>query len=107
MEVILQAYTNFEGDIFNLRKPTGLEVKKQYHIKFSNRFAVLENWSYSEEIDRGWKNFKEVTETSATASLDLLELQQHKPSFDEEIYVIYIKGNRLKCNSYRIQTKEI
>jgi len=43
MEVILQAYTNFEGDIFNLRKPTGLEVKKQYHIKFSNRFAVLEN----------------------------------------------------------------
>jgi len=33
-EVILQTDKNIEGEIFNLRKPTELEVKKQYHIKF-------------------------------------------------------------------------
>jgi hypothetical protein len=28
---------------FNLKKLSELEIRKQYHIKISNRFAALEN----------------------------------------------------------------
>jgi hypothetical protein len=73
----LQTYQKFEGGIFNLREPTDLDVRRPYHTKFSNRFETLENLSYNEEIDRSLKNLKEKTETSATASLGLCELQQH------------------------------
>jgi hypothetical protein len=37
---------------FNLRKLNELEVRKEYRIEISNRFAALENLNYSEDIDR-------------------------------------------------------
>ena len=37
-----QAAQKFDGVRFNLRKQNDLEVRKQYHIKISNRFAALE-----------------------------------------------------------------
>jgi hypothetical protein len=43
---------------FNLRKLSELEVRKQYKIKVSNRFAALENLRDSEDINRLWKNIK-------------------------------------------------
>ena len=50
----------------------------------SNRFAALENLSESEDINRAWKKFKENIKISAKQSLDLYELKQHRPWFDEE-----------------------
>jgi len=41
------------GGRFNLRKLNELEVRKQYRIEISNRFAALENLSGSEDINRG------------------------------------------------------
>ena len=69
---------------FNLRKLNELEVTKEYQIKISNRFAALENLSYSEDTDRAWENIKENIKTSAKESLGLSELKQHKPWFHEE-----------------------
>jgi hypothetical protein len=43
---------------FNLRKLNGLEVRKQYQIEISNRFAALENFSDSGDINRAWENIK-------------------------------------------------
>jgi hypothetical protein len=57
--------------------------------------------------DRGKKNLKEKTETSARASVGPCELQQHNPCFDIELVSYFIKEIRLKCNSYIIQSKEI
>jgi hypothetical protein len=37
---------------FNLREPSELEGKKQYHIEITNRFAALENLSDGEDINR-------------------------------------------------------
>jgi hypothetical protein len=37
---------------FNLRKLNDLQVRKQYQIQISNRFAALENLSDSEDINR-------------------------------------------------------
>jgi len=69
---------------FNLRKLNELEVRKQYQIEISNRFAALENLRVSEDVNRAWENIKENIRTSAKESLDLYKLKQHKPWFDEE-----------------------
>jgi len=37
-----QAAQKFNGQRFNLRKLNELEVKKQYQIEITNRFAALE-----------------------------------------------------------------
>ena len=46
-----------------------LEVRKQYQIDISNRFAVLENLSDVEEINRVWENIEKNTKNSAKKSI--------------------------------------
>jgi hypothetical protein len=47
-----QAAHKFNVERFNLRKLNDLEVRKEYHIKMSNRLADFENLNDSEEIKR-------------------------------------------------------
>ena len=72
------------GGRFNLRKLNDLDVRKQYQIEITNRFAALENIREDEDINRGWESIKENIKTSATESLGMHEMKQHKPWFDEE-----------------------
>jgi hypothetical protein len=69
-----QAAQKFEGR-FNLRKLNDLEVRKQYQIEITNRFAALENVSEDEDISRAWESIKEIIKTSATESLGMHELK--------------------------------
>jgi len=47
---------------FNLRKLSELEVRKQYHIKISNRILALENLNVSKDINRVWgKKLKKMS----------------------------------------------
>ena len=84
MAVRKQAAQKFEVERFNVRKLNELEVKKQYQIKISNRSAALENLSDSEDINRAWENITENIKTSATHSLSLYELKQHRQCIDED-----------------------
>ena len=68
---------------FNLRKLNELEVRKQYQIEITNRYAVLENPNEDEDVNRTWENVKEVIKSSAKGSLGTHEWKQHKPWFDE------------------------
>ena len=43
MAVRKHAAQKFDGGRFNLRKLNDLEVRKQYQIEITNRFAALEN----------------------------------------------------------------
>ena len=43
LAVIKQAAQKSDGGRFNLRKLNDLEVRKQYQIEITNRFAALEN----------------------------------------------------------------
>ena len=52
LAVIKQAAQKFDADRFILRKLSELMVRKQYHIKMSDRFAALENLNDSEDINR-------------------------------------------------------
>ena len=47
-----QTAEKFDGERFNLRKLIELEVRKQYLIEISNKFAALENLIESEDINR-------------------------------------------------------
>jgi ActR/RegA family two-component response regulator len=79
-----QAAQKFDVVRFNLRKLSGLEVRKQYQIEISDRFAALENLSDGKDINRAWESIKENVRTSAEKSLGMHERKQHKPWFDEE-----------------------
>jgi hypothetical protein len=53
-------------------------------MKISKRFAGLEKLSDSEDINGAWENIKWNIKISATESLGLYELKQHKSLFDEK-----------------------
>ena len=84
MAVSKEAVQAFDGKRFNLGKLNELEVRKQYQIEITNRFAALGSLSGKEDINRVWENVREKIETSAKDSLGLCELKHHKPWFDEE-----------------------
>jgi len=79
-----QVAQRFDKQRFNLRKLNELEVRKQYQIQITNRFAVLENLNDDEDVNRTCENIKENIKTSAKESLGLHKLAQHKSWFDEE-----------------------
>jgi hypothetical protein len=89
---------------FNLRKLSELEVRKQYQMKISNRYAALQNLNGTEDINRALENIKENNKTSVKESLGLYELKQHKPYLMKNVHDFLIKGSRLKCSGYKIQT---
>jgi hypothetical protein len=47
-----QAAQKFNGVRFNLRKLNDLEVRKQYQVESTYRFAALENVREDEDINR-------------------------------------------------------
>jgi len=55
-----------------------LEVRKQYQIEITNKYAALENLSNDEDINRTWENIKENIKNSAGESVGLQELKEHK-----------------------------
>jgi len=85
-----------DGERFNLRKLNDLEVRKQYQIEITNRFAALENISEDEDINRAWESIKENIKTSATQSLVMHEMKQHKPWFYEECFGILDQRKQAK-----------
>jgi uncharacterized FlaG/YvyC family protein len=64
-----QAAQKFEVGILKVRKLNELEVREQYRIKISKRFAGLENLNDSEDINRALKKFKQNIKISPEDSL--------------------------------------
>ena len=64
-----QAAQRVDRQRFNLSKLNDLEVRKQYQIEITNRFAGLENLNEDEDVNRTWENIKENIKTSAKESV--------------------------------------
>ena len=79
LAVSKQAAQRFDRQRFNLRKLNEPEVREQYQIEITNRFAALENLDDDEDVNRNWENIKENIQTSAKKSLGLDEFKQNKP----------------------------
>jgi hypothetical protein len=73
-----QASRKFGVEKFNLGKLNEQDVRKQYQIKISKRFAAWENLSDSEDINKAWENIKENIKTTVKERLGQYELKQHK-----------------------------
>jgi len=58
LAVSKQAGHKYVMERFNLRTLNELEVRRQYQIKISNRFAALENLNDTEDTCRAWENIK-------------------------------------------------
>ena len=52
LAVSKQAVQKFDGEKFNLGKLKELEIRKQYQIEITNRFAAFGNLSDNEDINR-------------------------------------------------------
>ena len=103
LSVSKQEAQKFEREIFDLRKPNKLEIRKQYQREISNTFAALENLGDSEDINMAWRNIKENIKTSAKESLGLHKLKQHKPWFDEEC--LDFLDQRMQAKMYWVQDR--
>ena len=77
LAVSKQPAQNFDGESIKLRKLNELEVRKQYQIEITNRFASMENLSDEEDINRALEIIKENIKTTAKESLGLHKLKQH------------------------------
>jgi hypothetical protein len=73
LAVSKQAAQKSDGKRFNLRKLNELDVRKQYQVEVTNRFAALETLHDGKEINRVWKSIKENIKTSAKENLGLQE----------------------------------
>ena len=60
-----QAAQRFDRQRFNLRKRHAPEVREQYQIEITNRFAALENVNDEEDVNRTRENIKGNIQTSA------------------------------------------
>jgi hypothetical protein len=50
---------------FDLRKINDAEVKEQYQVKITNRFAALENFDDNVDMNRAWENIRDNIRISA------------------------------------------
>ena len=91
-----QAAQRLDRQRFKLSKLNDLEVRKQYQIDITNRFAALENLNEDEDVNRTWENIKENIKTSAKESLGVHEWKQHKPWFHEECSGFLYQRKRAK-----------
>jgi hypothetical protein len=64
---------------FNFKKLNEVEVKDQYRVEVSNRFAALEDLDAQVEINSSWELIRENIKISAKKSLGYCELKKHKP----------------------------
>jgi hypothetical protein len=96
-EVSKQAAQKFYMERFTFKNLNDIEVKEQYQIKISSRFAALENLDDNDvDISKTWKSFRENLKASATESMGYYDMKQHKSWFDEECYKLLDERKQAK-----------
>jgi hypothetical protein len=68
----------------NVKKLNEGDVKEQYQVTIRNKFAALEIFEDSGDINGAWNNIRENIKISAQESLSYCESKHRKPWFDEE-----------------------
>jgi hypothetical protein len=53
----------FDIQRFDLRKLNNAEVKEQYQVKITNRFATSENCDDNVDMNTAWENIRENIKT--------------------------------------------
>jgi hypothetical protein len=91
LTVSKQAAQEFDVERFNVRKLSELEVRKQYQIGISKRFAALENLNDGENINMTWENINPLkAELSSNCHLPALLGARH---------ILHVSRIRVKGNN--------
>jgi hypothetical protein len=69
---------------FIVKKLNEGDVKEQYQVTITNKFAALENLEDSGDINGAWDNIRQNIRISAEESLGYCASKHRKPWFDEE-----------------------
>jgi hypothetical protein len=74
-----------------------LRNREQCQVKSSNTFAGLECLDDDMDFKRAWKNKREKSKFQPK-KIYVIELKQHKPSFNRECCKLLDKRNQAKWN---------
>jgi hypothetical protein len=83
LAVSTRAARKRDTERFNVEKLNEGDVKEQYQVKNRNKFAALENFEDSGDINRAWDNIRRNINISAQGSLGYCGSKHRKPWFDE------------------------
>jgi hypothetical protein len=84
ISVSKRARQKFNLKIFYLRNLHDVDVKGKYKVEIVNRFATLENFDESLDINIAWESMRDNIKTSAKDNLGDHSLKHNKPGFDDE-----------------------
>jgi hypothetical protein len=79
ISVSKEARQKFDLERFNLKKLNDVEVKEEYQVEISNRFAALEILDESFDINNAWESIRDNIKTSAKENLGYHKLEPNKP----------------------------
>jgi hypothetical protein len=82
-------------------------LKNSIRLKSEKKFAALENFEDSGDINRAWDNIRQNIKIFAQESLDYCESKHCKPWFDEEYSQLVDQGSRLNYSGCRTQAKQM
>lgn len=85
-------------------KLNNVEVREQYQLQISDRFAALENLDGSRVISRAWEIVKVLTFWLKRCNIGM-NVSSRSCGLMKTAQSFYIKGSRLNYNGYRIQYK--
>jgi hypothetical protein len=84
LAVSKRAAQKIDIERYNVKKLDEGDVKEHYQVTIRNKFAALENFEDSGDVNRAWDNIRENIKISAEESLGYCESKHRKPWFDEE-----------------------
>jgi hypothetical protein len=90
---------------FNLKRLKEVEVKEQYRVEISYRFAALEELDTEVDINRVWETIRENIKISSKESLGYYELKTHTAWFEEGCSKLLDQRKQAKLQCYGIQVK--
>jgi hypothetical protein len=84
ISVSKRARQKFDLEKFDLKKLNDVEVKEEYQVEISNRFAALESLDERFDINNTWKSIRDNIKTLAKDNLGYHRLRHKKPWFGDE-----------------------
>jgi hypothetical protein len=90
---------------FNLKNLNEGNVKEQYQVTIRNKFAALENFEDSGDINKAWNNMKENIRILAQESVVVVNQSIVNCGLMRSVQNWLIEGSRLNYRGYRPKVK--
>jgi hypothetical protein len=100
-----RAAQNTDTGRFNLKKLNEGEVKKQYRVTITNKFAALEISEDNGDINRAWDAVRQNIKISAKENLGYCESNHYDYGLMRNVQNWLNEGSRLNYSGCRTQVR--